>query len=93
MFPHHVFWTKAALEKCARAHGFEIVDWAAKRHKTSLAAPKRLIASALIKSCFYSLSPGAYVRLARQLRKDGAQPRNPLAADHFHAVLRKAGRG
>ncbi len=89
VFPHHVFWTRKASEKLARAHGFEIVDWTVKRHKASLVAPKRLIASAAIKSCLYGLSPGAYGQLARKLNKDGAQPKSPLAADHFRAVLRK----
>ena len=89
LLEHHIFWSRRPLEKIAATHGFEIVFWNEGRHKSRRQLTLARTATDLLKTGVYMVEANSYVWIARLFGKDGNQPWNPFAKDHFQACLRR----
>lgn len=89
LFEHHVFWSRSSLETIANKYGFQIVCWTIKRHKANFEITFKRKMERFIKSSLYHLHPAGYYNLSLALGKSAFQPGNPIAKDHFQAVLKK----
>lgn len=86
---HHIFWSKRSLERIAAIHGFEIIYWSYKRHKSELRNFFLRIPKDSLKLGLYRISSKGYAWLVEAMGKQGIQPCSPFAKDHFQACLRK----
>lgn len=89
LIEHHIFWTRQALERCAAEHGLEVLGWEPVRHKSRRALGTAQVARDLLKTAIYRLAPDGYAALAGRFGRQGNQPLDPFAKDHFRAVLRR----
>lgn len=89
LIEHHVFWSRPALQHCAATHGMEVLEWEEVRHKSRRRLPAGQIARDLLKSGLYRLLPDGYARIAALFGKEGNQPWDPFARDHFRVCLRR----
>ena len=89
LFEHHVFWCQSSLRRIAARHGFEITFWKEGRHKSRRDIGVVEAGCDLLKVSLYRLAPDAYASIARRLGKEGCQPWDPRARDHFQACLKK----
>jgi SAM-dependent methyltransferase len=89
LIEHHLFWSRAPLERIATAHGFRLVYWRTVRHKSRRQwLPPRALTDSL-KSALYLAGRRHYSTIARFLGRQGVQPWFPFSADHFQACLVK----
>lgn len=88
LFEHHIFWSRASLEKIAREHGFQIESWQSTRHKTRHTMRFGETAEELFKVLLYRSLANNYPRVGNALGKYWTQPWSPFARDHFRVVLR-----
>lgn len=89
LFEHHIFWSKASLERHAGEYGFDLIDFQYKRHKERGEVPLKQDLITVAKTLTYRLNPDLHIKLARVLGKSGMQPWSPFTRDHFRAVLRR----
>lgn len=89
LFEHHVFWNQNSLFFLAEKHGFRIVNWTKKRHKKVIIYSLSTKLFNFIKVIIYTNSPRFYKRLAQKAGKQGNQPGNFFAKDHFQVILQK----
>jgi SAM-dependent methyltransferase len=89
LLEHHLFWSRAPLERIAAAHGFRLVYWRAVRHKSRRhwLPPGAVVDS--LKSALYLATSRHYSSFARLFGKQGVQPWFPFGTDHFQACLVK----
>ena len=89
LFEHHLFWSRTSLERLVDEHGFRVVSWEERRHKSRAAAPAIRTTRDLLKVGLYCASPVTYTGLAGMLGKEGAQPWSPFTRDHIRVCLQK----
>jgi SAM-dependent methyltransferase len=89
LFEHHVFWCRAALDRIANKHGFQVVVFSRKSHKASFKESFQSKLKSSLKSRLFQLYPKGYYQLARVLGKPVIAPRHITTKDHFLAVLQK----
>lgn len=91
LFEHHIFWNKRAIVYQANRNGFELLSYVNKQNKYIKNIPphKKIVNFLMIG--LYLFSKRAYKLLGKLTHKQGIQPINLFARDHFRAVLRKVG--
>ncbi|MCW5604558.1 MAG: class I SAM-dependent methyltransferase [Burkholderiales bacterium] len=89
LIEHHVFWSRRSLERIAAAHGFEVISWERRRHKSRSSLVRPSLAVDLLKVGLYCVARDRYAALARAFERHGNQPWCPFTRDHFRACLRK----
>lgn len=89
LIEHHLFWSRRSLERIVGEHGFRILFWEERRHKSRAAEPVLHATLDLLKVGVWRAAPITYSGLAGMLGKEGAQPWSPLTRDHFRVCLRK----
>ena len=89
LIEHHVFWSRQALQRCAATHAMEVLEWEEVRHKSRRRLPAARLAGDLLKSGLYRLLPDGYAHIASLFGKEGNQPWDPFAKDHFRVCLRR----
>jgi SAM-dependent methyltransferase len=86
---HHLAWNKRSLAHLAERAGLRVVRFERKRHK--LAARNGASFRSLMKYFAYRISPTKYAALYRALQRPVSVASNPIAQDHFRAILRPCG--
>lgn len=89
LIEHHIFWSRDSLQKIAEAHGFEVVFFEERRHKSQRELLFGGMLAELMKVGLYCVTAGYYGAIARLCGRQGNQPWFPFAKDHFQACLRK----
>jgi SAM-dependent methyltransferase len=89
LFEHHVFWSRASLERIAERHGFKLLLWRELRHKARSRIPPWQLLNDSAQVALYRLTPRLYPQIAPLLGKYWTQPWSPWVRDHFRAVLRR----
>ena len=87
LIEHHVFWSRQSLSYCAAAQGMQIQQWEEVRHKSRRHMRAAEVVRDLAKTGLYRLIPDGYASVAAVFGKEGNQPQDPFATDHFRASL------
>lgn len=88
LFEHHMFWSYESLEKIASRHGFKIICWHEKHHKSRNLDSPRIFVD-LLKVGLYKMLSSSYTQLAQFFGRNGVQPWSPFTKDHVQVVLKK----
>jgi SAM-dependent methyltransferase len=88
LLEHHIFWSQRSLQRIAADFGFRVVEWRTVRHKSRRRLRAGLPAD-LLKMGLYWAAPKYYSAIANVFGKQGNQPWDPFARDHFQACLQR----
>lgn len=89
LLAHHVFWSDRSLRHNAAQHGFRVLRFEQKRHKSRSLRPTRSLLKEAAKAMIYRSAPRAYAKVAGAAGKASTQPSSPFVKDHFRAVLQR----
>ena len=87
LLEHHIFWSRRSLQRIAADFGFRLVEWRTVRHKSRRRLVRAGLSADLLKMGLYWAAPKYYSAIANVFGKQGNQPWDPFARDHFQACL------
>lgn len=87
---HHVFWSERSLRYNAAKHGFRVLRFKQKRHKSRSSKLTPNLLKESTKAMLYRSAPGTYAKVASAAGKASTQPSSPFVRDHFRTVLQKS---
>lgn len=89
LIEHHVFWSRASLERVAATNGFTLERCEHTRHKKWRSVPALEVGIELLKTGMYCAATRRYGAMAQRLGREGNQPWFPFAHDHVRALFRR----
>jgi SAM-dependent methyltransferase len=89
LLEHHIFWSQRSLQRIAADFGFTLVEWRIVRHKSRRGLVRSGLPADLLKMGLYWAAPKYYSAIANVFGKQGNQPWDPFARDHFQACLQR----
>ncbi len=88
-FEHHVFWSPESIEYYAAKFKFKAISVQVVRHKGWRLHSWYSRSNLSIRACLWAISPKIYAFMAKNLGKEGVQPKDCFVKDHLFVMLKK----